>query len=65
LHVDHAEYEGGMNAVQDFREIATDLRWKHDDKVRDDPLAEQCSWCHRAAADCICSEPDYEWEEAP
>lgn len=29
LHVDHAEYEGGMNAVQDFREIAAQLRWKH------------------------------------
>lgn len=29
LHVDHAEYEGGMNAVEDFREIASRLRWKH------------------------------------
>lgn len=33
MHVDHAEYEGGMNAVGDFREIAAQLRWKHDDKV--------------------------------
>jgi hypothetical protein len=40
LHVDHAEYEGGMNAVQDFREISARLLWKHDDKVPDDPLGE-------------------------
>lgn len=36
LHVDHAEYTGSMNAVQDFREIAADLLWKHADKVSDD-----------------------------
>jgi hypothetical protein len=36
LHVDHAEYEGGMNAVEDFRAIATVLRWKHADKVPDE-----------------------------
>jgi hypothetical protein len=35
MHVDHAEYQGGMNAVEDFREIAARLRWKHDDKVAD------------------------------
>lgn len=35
IHVDHAEYEGGMNAVEDFREIASRLRWKHDDKIPD------------------------------
>jgi hypothetical protein len=29
MHADHAEYEGGMNAVNDFREIAANLRWKH------------------------------------
>jgi hypothetical protein len=39
MHVDHAEYEGGMNAVEDFREIAAHLRWKHADKVPD-PLEE-------------------------
>lgn len=39
LCVDHAEYEGGMNAVDDFREIAKELRWKHHDKVPD-PLGE-------------------------
>ena len=33
LHADHAEYEGSMNAVSDFREIAAELRWKHHDKV--------------------------------
>jgi hypothetical protein len=36
LHIDHAEYEGSMNAVQDFRQIATVLRWKHADKVPDE-----------------------------
>lgn len=35
MRVDHAEYEGGLNAVQDFREIAAKLRWKHDDKIED------------------------------
>lgn len=35
VHADHAEYEGSMNAVEDFREIALQLRWKHADKVRD------------------------------
>ena len=35
LHVDHAEYEGGMNAVEDFREIAARLRWKHADTTPD------------------------------
>lgn len=35
LHADHAEYEGGMNAVEDFREIATQLRWQHADKIED------------------------------
>lgn len=35
MHIDHAEYEGGMNDVERFREIAADLRWKHADKVRD------------------------------
>jgi hypothetical protein len=39
MHVDHAEYEGGMNAVEDFREIAAHLLWKHADKVPD-PLEE-------------------------
>ena len=33
MHVDHAEYEGSMNAVLDFRETATRLRWKHDDII--------------------------------
>lgn len=35
LHVDHAEYQGSVNAVQDFREIASKLRRRHDDKIRD------------------------------
>lgn len=35
LHVDHAEYEGSMNAVNDFREIAAKLLWKHAKKVPD------------------------------
>lgn len=33
LHVDHAEYEGGMNAVEAFREISAKVYWKHADKV--------------------------------
>jgi hypothetical protein len=36
MHVDHAEYVGGMNAVEDFREIAARLRWKHADKMPED-----------------------------
>ena len=35
LHVDHAEYEGGMNVVERFREVSAELRWKHADKVPD------------------------------
>lgn len=37
MHIDHAEYEGGMNAVNLFREVATDLRWKYAD-ITPDPL---------------------------
>lgn len=35
LYVDHAEYEGGMNDVEHFREVATKLRWKYDNLVPD------------------------------
>ena len=32
IHMDHAEYEGSMNEVEDFREIAAQLRWKYANK---------------------------------
>ncbi len=34
MHVDYAEYDGSMNAVEDFREIATRLRWRQADVRR-------------------------------
>jgi hypothetical protein len=36
LFADRAEYVGGMNEVEDFREISARLRWKYDDEVHDD-----------------------------
>jgi hypothetical protein len=35
MHVDHAEYKGSMDAVEDFRQIASELRWKYDDQIPD------------------------------
>jgi hypothetical protein len=32
MHADHAEYVGGMNAIEDLRETLTELRWKHADR---------------------------------
>lgn len=39
VHDDHAEYEGGMNAVEDFREIAGRLHWKYANEIPD-PLGD-------------------------
>jgi hypothetical protein len=33
MHVDHAEYKGSMNAVNNFREVSAELRWKYPDYV--------------------------------
>lgn len=35
MHDDHAEYEGGMNAVNNFRDISARLRFAHSDKIPD------------------------------
>lgn len=37
VEVDHAEYNGSMNAVQDFREISAELHWRHADKTPEPP----------------------------
>lgn len=49
MHVDHAEYEGGMNAVERFREVATIRCQTHLPKTKRMKMAEKkmrhCWFC--------------------